>query len=275
MGGSIRSGRTWVSLEGLDLGQLPRHVAIIMDGNGRWAQSRGFERLYGHRRGKTSVRAIVELSRRLGIEYLSLYAFSAENWSRPALEVSGLMALLKHFLTTEVERMMKNDVRLQVIGNWRRLPRDVQTALRQCVERTRNNGTLTVILALSYSARAEIASAVRALARKVQKGDLEPDEITEETIAASLGTAGIPDPDLLIRTSGEVRLSNFLLWQVAYTEIYITQTHWPDFREQEFVDALRDFQQRERRFGGASPKVAAPTEPEAVVPAPARLRAAH
>ncbi|MBM4269348.1 MAG: isoprenyl transferase [Deltaproteobacteria bacterium] len=233
----------------LDLGKLPRHVAIIMDGNGRWAQSRGLERLYGHRRGKASVKAIVELSRKIGIEYLSLYAFSSENWQRPAQEVKGLMNLLKRYLTTELDRMMKNGVRLQVIGNTRRLPSDVRQALRHSVESTKRNKDLTVILALSYSAREEIANAVRAVARRVRRGDLEPDDITEEVIAESLGTAGVPDPDLLIRTSGEVRLSNFLLWQVAYTEIYITETLWPDFREHEFIEALRQFQARERRFG--------------------------
>ena len=253
------------ALHGIDPERLPRHVAIIMDGNGRWAQKRGLNRLYGHRRGKTSVKAIVQLSHRLGIQYLSLYAFSAENWSRPAAEVSGLMRLLKHYLTTELDRMMKDRVRLLVIGNTRRLPKDVQQALRHCMETTRNNDGLTVVLALSYSAREEIAAAVRAVARRVKKGELDPDSITEETIAQSLGTAGIPDPDLLIRTSGEVRLSNFLLWQVAYTEIYITETLWPDFRESEFIAALREFQTRERRFGGV---------PDAR-PDQARLRAAR
>ncbi len=237
---------------GIDPARLPRHVAIIMDGNGRWAQRRGFDRLYGHRRGKSSVKAVVQMATRLGIQYLSLYAFSAENWSRPVAEVKGLMRLLKRYLTTEIDRMMKDRVRLLVIGNVRRLPRDVQQELRQCVEATRHNDGLTVILALSYSAREEIAAAVRSVARRVRRGDLEPDEITEETIAQSLGTAGIPDPDLLIRTSGEVRLSNFLLWQVAYTEIYITETLWPDFRESDFLEALREFQARERRFGGVS-----------------------
>jgi undecaprenyl diphosphate synthase len=236
-------------LNGIDLARLPRHVAIIMDGNGRWAQSRGLNRLYGHRRGKSSVRAIVQLSHKIGIEFLSLYAFSAENWNRPPAEVTGLMRLLKHYLTTELDRMMKDRVRLLVIGNTRRLPRDVQQALRHSVEMTKHNEGLTVILALSYSAREEIAGAVRAIARRVKRGDIDPDEINEETIAQSLGTAGIPDPDLLIRTSGEVRLSNFLLWQVAYTEIYITETLWPDFREPEFLEALRQFQARERRFG--------------------------
>jgi len=239
-----------LGLHGIDPERLPRHVAIIMDGNGRWAQNRGLNRLYGHRRGKASVRAIVQLSHRLGIEYLSLYAFSAENWNRPASEVSGLMRLLKHYLTTELDRMMKDRVRLLVIGNARKLPRDVQQALKHSVEKTKDNDRLTVILALSYSAREEIAAAVRAIARRVKRGDLEPEAINEDTIAQSLGTANIPDPDLLIRTSGEVRLSNFLLWQVAYTEIYITETLWPDFRERDFLEALREFQSRERRFGG-------------------------
>lgn len=253
-----------LAAHGIDPARLPQHVAIIMDGNGRWAQRRGLARLYGHRRGKTSVRAIVQLSRKLGIRYLSLYAFSTENWGRPSAEVSGLMRLLKHYLTTELDRMMRDRVRLMVIGNPRRLPKDVQQALRHSVEKTRHNDGLTVVLALSYSAREEIASAMRAIARRVKRGDLEPESIDEETIAQSLGTAGIPDPDLLIRTSGEVRLSNFLLWQVAYTEIYITETLWPDFREPDFLEALREFQSRERRFGGV---------PE--VDDQGRMRAAH
>ena len=245
----VKSSRASLPFQGIDPTRLPRHVAIIMDGNGRWATGRGFDRIYGHRRGKDSVKAIVELSREIGIEYLSLYAFSAENWGRPATEVTALMRLLKRYLTTELGRMMKNDVRLMVIGNVKKLPPDVQKALKVSVETTRKNKGLTVTLALSYSAREEIAAAVRAVAKKVQRGELDPDSITEETIAQSLGTAGIPDPDLLIRTSGEVRLSNFLLWQVAYTEIYITETLWPDFREPEFLEALRQFQARERRFG--------------------------
>jgi undecaprenyl diphosphate synthase len=259
-------------LQGLDLSRLPRHVAIIMDGNGRWAQTRGLDRLYGHRRGKASVKAIVELSRQIGIEYLSLYAFSTENWQRPVGEVKGLMQLLHRYLTTELDRMMKNGVRLQVIGNTRRLPRDLQQALRHSVETTRRNKDLTVVLALSYSAREEIAAAVRSVARRVRRGELDPEDITEETVAQSLGTAGIPDPDLLIRTSGEVRLSNFLLWQVAYTEIYITETLWPDFREREFVEALRQFQARERRFGRISEE---PVEQISTSPRQAPLRVAR
>ena len=245
----VKPSRASLSIQGIDPARLPRHVAIIMDRNGRWAQGRGFERIYGHRRGKDSVKAIVEMSREIGIQYLSLYAFSEENWGRPAAEVKGLMRLLKRYLTTELDRMMKNDVRLLVIGNVKKLPADVQKALKVSVETTRKNKGLTVTLALSSSAREEIAAAVRTIAKQVKQGNLEPEDITEETIAQSLGTAGIPDPDLLIRTSGEVRLSNFLLWQVAYTEIYITDTLWPDFREAEFLEALRQFQARDRRFG--------------------------
>ena len=245
----VKPSRASLSIQGIDPARLPRHVAIIMDGNGRWAQGRGFERIYGHRRGKDSVKAIVEMSREIGIQYLSLYAFSEENWGRPAAEVKGLMRLLKRYLTTELDRMMKNDVRLLVIGNVKKLPADVQKALKVSVETTRKNKGLTVTLALSYSAREEIAAAVRTIAKQVKQGHLEPEDITEETIAQSLGTAGIPDPDLLIRTSGEGRLSNFLLWQVADTEIYITDTLWPDFREAEFLEALRQFQARDRRFG--------------------------
>ena len=241
---------TGMSLHGIDPARLPRHVAIIMDGNGRWAQSRGLERLYGHRRGKASVKAVVQLSNKLGIQYLSLYAFSAENWGRPPEEVSGLMRLLKQYLTTELDRMMKDHVRLLVIGNVRKLPRDVQQALRHSVETTRHNEGLTVILALSYSAREEIAAAVRSVARRVKRGELEPDDVTEETIAQSLGTAGIPDPDLLIRTSGEVRISNFLLWQIAYTELWMTPVLWPDFGSHDLYRAIAEYQRRERRFGG-------------------------
>jgi undecaprenyl diphosphate synthase len=251
-----KSARSKLLLRGVDPEKLPRHVAIIMDGNGRWATARGYDRLYGHRRGKASVKAIVEFARQIGIEYLSLYAFSSENWQRPDGEVSGLMKLLKRYATTELDRMMKNGVRLRVIGNMRKLPRDVRDALRKTIDETKKNRELTVMLALSYSAREEIASAARALARRVRRGDIEPEDITEELMAQSLGTAGIPDPDLLIRTSGELRLSNFLLWQVAYTEIYITDTLWPDFREPDFMEALRQFQARERRFGKVSEPVA-------------------
>ncbi len=248
----------------IDKERLPRHVAVIMDGNGRWATQRGLTRITGHRRGKASVQAIVETARRLGIEYLSLYAFSTENWQRPRDEVAALMRFLRHFLAAELKKMMKNGIRLLAIGNLRRLPREVQAALRQTIEDTRQNTGMTVILAVSYGAREEIAEAARAIARKVRRGDIDPEDVGQELVASHLGTAGVPDPDLLIRTSGEMRVSNFLLWQIAYTEIYVTDTLWPDFRERDFLDAVAHFQRRERRFGRTGEQA----ERE-------RLRAAH
>jgi undecaprenyl diphosphate synthase len=233
----------------LDPGRLPRHVAIIMDGNGRWAERRGMARLRGHRVGKDSVRAVVETSRELGIEYLSLYAFSTENWQRPTREVDGLMTLLRRYLASELDKMMKHEIRLRAVGNLRRLPRAVREALRSAVEATRHNTKMTVVLAVSYSGREEMAKAVRRIARKVERGELEPARITPSLIESHLDTAGIPDPDLLIRTSGEMRVSNFYLWQVAYSELYVTDTLWPDFREREYREALAYFQQRQRRFG--------------------------
>jgi undecaprenyl diphosphate synthase len=244
--------------------RLPRHVAIIMDGNGRWATQRGLTRVAGHRRGKDSVKEVVETARRLGIPYLSLYAFSSENWQRPKDEVSALMRFLRHYLVTEMKRMMRNGIRLLAIGNLRRLPREVQLALRDAVERTKQNTGMTVVLAVSYGGREELTDAMRLIARRVRRGELEPEDVDQSLVASYLGTAGIPDPDLLIRTSGEMRISNFLLWQIAYTEIYVTETMWPDFREREFLDAIGHFQRRERRFGRTGEQ----TERE-------RLRAAH
>ena len=235
---------------GLDLDRLPRHVAIIMDGNGRWAQQRGLSRIEGHKRGKDSVRAVVEASRELGIAYLSLFAFSTENWSRPKREVDALMTLLRRYLRTELGKMMKNDIRLQVIGDIRRLPVPLQRELQDTVETTKCNGGMTVVLAVSYGGREDIVQAARALAREVRAGRLEPDAIDEALFGSSLMTADIPEPDLLIRTSGEMRISNFFLWQSAYSEIYVTPTLWPDFREPQFLDAIAQYQQRERRFGG-------------------------
>ena len=232
-----------------DPSRLPQHVAVIMDGNGRWAQQRGLARLHGHRVGKDSVRAIVETSRRLGIKYLSLYAFSTENWHRPPREVDGLMGLLRRYLATELRKMMKHQIRLLAVGSLRRLPPAVRDALRSTIEATRSNTGMTVILAVSYGGREEIARAARSIARQVQRGELDPEQITAGTFAKHLGTNGIPDPDLLIRTSGEMRLSNFFLWQLAYTEMYVTDTLWPDFREREFMQAVAFFQQRQRRFG--------------------------
>ena len=233
----------------IDPSRLPAHVAVIMDGNGRWAEQRGVARVHGHRVGKESVRALVETSRRLGIRYLSLYAFSTENWNRPPREIDSLMSLLRRYLASELGKMMKNQIRLIAVGSLRRLPPAVRDALRSTIEATKRNTGMTVILAVSYGAREEIARATRAIARRVRRGELRPDQITPDTVAAHLGTSGIPDPDLLIRTSGEMRLSNFFLWQLAYTELYVTETLWPDFREREFVQALAFFQQRQRRFG--------------------------
>ena len=239
----------------LDPDRVPRHVALIMDGNGRWASQRGLGRIEGHRRGKEAVRAVVETARRLGISYLSLYAFSTENWYRPRDEVNALMGLLRRYLASELKKLMKNQIRLVAIGNIRRLPTVVRQLLRLTIAATRNNTGMTVILAVSYGAREEIASAARAIARRVQQGALSPDRITPEVVASHLATATVPDPDLLIRTGGEMRVSNFLLWQLAYTEIYYTPTLWPDFHEREFLRALVEFQERERRFGRTSDQV--------------------
>jgi undecaprenyl diphosphate synthase len=239
----------------IDRMRMPRHVAVIMDGNGRWAQQRGLSRLHGHRVGKESVRAVVETSRRLGIRYLSLYAFSTENWRRPPREVDGLMSLLHRYLATELGKMMKHQIRLLAVGSLRRLPLPVREALRATIEATKHNTGMTVILAVSYGGREEIARAARAIARRVRRGELDPEHITAGTFAKHLATKDVPDPDLLIRTSGEMRLSNFFLWQLAYTEMYVTETLWPDFREREFIQALAFFQQRQRRFGRTSEQV--------------------
>ncbi len=239
-----------MSAETLELsGPPPRHVAVIMDGNGRWAEQRGMSRIRGHRRGKDSVRAIVEAARELGVQYLTLYAFSTENWSRPRREVDALMRLLRRYLRTEVAKMMRHDIRLRAIGNLRKLPSEVLADLRLVEQRTRDNGRMTVQLAVGYGSREEIVRATRALARRVRDGELRPEQIDERRFAAELMTADVPDPDLLIRTSGEMRVSNFLLWQIAYSEIYVTDTLWPDFGKAEFVAALEDYLGRERRFG--------------------------
>jgi len=233
----------------LDPTRLPRHVAIIMDGNGRWAQRRGLTRIEGHKRGKDSVRAVVETSRRLGIKYLSLFAFSTENWGRPRREVDALMRLLRRYLRTELNRMMKNEVRLLAIGDLKRLPPTLQHELLTAIDATRHNQQLTVLLAVSYGGQEDILQAARALAHAARQGHLQPEDINEQVFRSYLSTAGIPDPDLLIRTSGEMRLSNFFLWQAAYTEIYVTDTFWPDFREPQYLTALAHYQERERRFG--------------------------
>ena len=247
-----------MELDGLDKTRLPRHVAIIMDGNGRWAKLRGKSRIEGHRRGKTSVRVIVELSRKIGVRYLSLYAFSTENWFRPHDEVDALMGLLEHYLAAERVKMMRYGIRLVAVGNRDRLPAGVRSVLEETIELTRNNGRMTVILALSYSGRDEIVRMARRLAREVRDGALDPEGVDEQAVAAYLDTGEIPDPDLLIRTSGEMRVSNFYLWQIAYSELYITPTLWPDFREKEYLQALLEYQRRRRRFGRTDEQVGEP-----------------
>ena len=254
-----------MKFDGLDKNRLPRHVAIIMDGNGRWAKLRGKSRIEGHRRGKTSVRVIVELSRKIGIRFLSLYAFSTENWLRPHDEVDALMGLLQHYLIAEQAKMMRYGIRLLAVGDRSRLPPSVRRTLEQVIEVTRNNGRMTVVLALSYSGRDEIVRMTKELARAARDNRLDPDSIDERTISARMDTPEVPDPDLLIRTSGEMRISNFYLWQIAYSELYVTPTLWPDFREQEYLQALIDFQRRRRRFGRTDEQLvdAAPSAVEA------------
>ena len=229
--------------------KLPRHVAVIMDGNGRWAKARMLRRIVGHRKGVETVRVIVEECSRLGIGYLTLYAFSAENWSRPKTEVRALMALLKKYIRMEVPRMQQNNIRFSVIGAREELPPDVNQVVSEAIATTSGNTGMTLTLALSYGSRQEIIRACRAVAAEVAAGRITPEAVTEKGFANYLYTAGMPDPDLLIRTSGETRVSNFLLWQMAYTELYFTEVNWPDFSVQELHKALNDFRQRERRFG--------------------------
>lgn len=233
-------------------GNLPRHIAIIMDGNGRWAKKQGLPRVAGHREGIQSVRTVVELCTRLGIEVLTLYTFSTENWRRPREEVSALMGLLVETLRKEIKKLVKNNISFTVIGNMDRLPVEIQQSVQEAIQMTQNNTGLILNLALSYGSREEIVHAVKSIAEKVKQGELQPEDISQEIIQAHLYTAELPDPDLLIRTSGESRVSNFLLWQLAYTEIYITDVLWPDFRENEFFLAIEDYQRRERRFGKVS-----------------------
>lgn len=231
--------------------KLPKHVAIIMDGNGRWAKKRALNRIRGHENGINSVRDIVRTSREIGISYLTLYAFSEENWKRPKHEVDALMSLLKRFLKKELDEMLENGIRLQTIGRTGKLPEGVQRLLSETSDKTSQNKDMVLTLALSYGGRQEILDAVQKISQRIESKDLRPEEITQQTISDSLYTAEIPDPDLLIRTSGEYRISNFLLWQIAYAEIYITPTLWPDFRKEEYFSAIEAFQKRERRFGAS------------------------
>jgi undecaprenyl diphosphate synthase len=228
---------------------LPRHVAIIMDGNGRWATRRGLPRVAGHREGVKVVRAVVRAAAELGLEYLTLYAFSSENWNRPKREVSTLMRLLERSVDRELPELSRRNVRLRVIGRPQGVPPGVQRRIDRVVEATAGNTGLTVLMAFNYGGRDELVDAARALARRVQTRALRPEDIDEATVAGALYTAGVPDPDLVIRTSGEMRVSNFLLWQIAYAELWITPTLWPDFRPRQLHEALAAYQQRERRFG--------------------------
>jgi len=229
---------------------LPRHVAIIMDGNGRWARGRGLQRIAGHREGVKAAREIVRAAGRLGLGYLTLYAFSSENWSRPAGEVEFLMGLLESSIDRELPELIESNVRLRVIGRLEALAPSVRRGVERAREATRANSGLTLVIALNYGARRELVEAIRALARRVAAGELAPEAIDEARLAEHLDTRGVPDPDLLIRTSGEMRISNFLLWQIAYTELWVTPTLWPDFSPRDLYQAIADFQQRSRRFGG-------------------------
>lgn len=229
---------------------LPKHVAVIMDGNGRWAKHRHLPRVEGHRAGAESARVIIRTAGELGIKYLTLYAFSAENWNRPKDEVDALMKYLVHYLKSETPELNKNNVRLEVIGQIYRLPENVQEHLRKSIATLSRNNGLTLVMALSYGSRIEIVEAVRNIAEKVKQGKLDPGDINEKVISEHLWTRNVPDPDLLIRTSGEMRISNFLLWQISYTELVVTPTFWPDFRKPQFYEALEEYTRRHRRFGG-------------------------
>jgi undecaprenyl diphosphate synthase len=235
--------------------KLPRHIAIIMDGNGRWAKLRMLPRIMGHRKGVETVREIVEECSNIGIGFLTLFAFSAENWSRPKTEVRSLMTLLKKYIRMEVPRMMRNNIRFNVIGRRSDLPDDVAHSLDDARRVTSENSGMTLTLALSYGSRQEILDASRRIADDVSTGALKPENFTEELFSSYLYTSGLPDPDLLIRTSGEMRISNFLLWQLAYSELYFTDINWPDFNRHELKKAISDFQSRERRFGLTSDQV--------------------
>lgn len=241
--------------EQIDKTRVPKHVAIIMDGNGRWAQKQGQERLFGHSYGVNSVRATAKAARELGVQYLTMYAFSTENWGRPKEEVDGLMELMVNTIVGELPELMEQKIRIHGIGNLEELPTNCKNELFQAIETTKDNTNLHLILALNYSSKWEITDAVKTIANKAKEGSLSIDAINEELISEHLNTAAYPDPELLIRTSGEQRLSNYLLWQCAYTEFYFTETLWPDFNEEEFYKAIYEYQQRERRFGKTSAQI--------------------
>lgn len=236
--------------------KLPKHIAVIMDGNGRWAKQHGKARVFGHRNGVKAVRETTEAAAELGVNYLTLYAFSTENWKRPKLEVNALMRLLVETLHKEIQTLNKNNIRLQAIGDLSKLPDKTHKALLEGIENTKNNTRMTLVLALNYSAKWDILTASRSLAAQVKANELSLEDLNEEAFANALSTQGIPDPELLIRTSGESRLSNFLLWQIAYAELYFTDLFWPDFRKEHLYEAIVDYQSRERRFGKISEQIA-------------------
>jgi len=240
----------------INIDRLPVHVAVIMDGNGRWARRRGQERIFGHHQGVKAVRKVIEAAAELGIPYLTLYAFSTENWNRPDDEVSALMDIMVDSLNNETDTLLENNISITVIGDLSRLSDKVRTKLRETIRVTRGCTRLKLVVALSYSSRWEISEACRKIARSVKKGLLNADNITEDTVSENLETSGIPDPELMIRTSGEKRISNFLLWQLAYTELYFTEKLWPDFGKEDFYKAVADFQKRERRYGKTSEQIA-------------------
>jgi undecaprenyl diphosphate synthase len=233
----------------LDSTKIPKHIAIIMDGNGRWAKKRLLNRIKGHEKGAETVKTMVRVCQEIGIAYLTLFAFSTENWQRPKSEVKALMALLKKFVIAEQKNLMEKGIRLNAIGELERLPEDVHDALMETINQTKNNSGMQINLALSYGGRDEIVHMVHKIAQKISSGAMNPESISMKVVADHLYTQGIPDPDLLIRTSGEIRISNFLLWQIAYSEICVTETLWPDFSEDEFLRMIKEFQGRERRFG--------------------------
>jgi undecaprenyl diphosphate synthase len=235
--------------DNINLEKLPKHIAIIMDGNGRWAKQKGEMRIFGHKNGVKAVRDCTEACAELGVKYLTLYAFSSENWNRPKFEINALMELLVSTINKETKTLNDNDIRLTAIGDLKSLPSSCYRELMNAIENTKNNKRMTLVLALSYGSRNEIVDAVKIIAEAVKEGNIDPEDISEQTITDTIYTAGITDPELLIRTSGEHRISNFLLWQLAYTELYFTETLWPDFGKEELYEAIIDYQNRERRFG--------------------------
>ena len=239
----------------IDKNKLPKHIAIIMDGNGRWAKLKGKNRVIGHKQGAKTVKEIVKASGEIGIKYLTLYAFSTENWNRPKFEIEALMTLLVTAIKEETNELIKNNVKLLAIGNHDSLPKKVKNKLYQAIEQTKNGKGLTLTLAISYSAKWEIIEAVKKIANKVKNNSLEINEINDKIFDNNLSTSGIPNPELMIRTSGEYRISNFLLWQLAYSELYFTEKYWPDFNKNEFIKAIINYQQRERRFGKTSEQI--------------------